>query len=185
MSEWRSFVSILKATKAIFWSSRSPFANGFGGPDGSHRSRHGAGCFFIHAAYGQNQQRFGHYRRPAGQKEDRDDPDATERLPVPKGVEVYEVNGPLFFAAAHNFKETLTRTNRRPKYLIIRMRHVPIVDATGVHNLWEVLKEFKAQGTQIVLSGEPNVFNSLERGIVEWLGSQRMFRYPQGTEAGE
>lgn len=105
-------------------------------------------------------------------KEALDDPDATERLPVPKGVEVYEVNGPLFFAAAHNFKETLTRTNRRPKYLIIRMRHVPIVDATGVHNLREVLKEFKAQGTRIVLSGvQPEVFNSLEKaGIVEWLG---------------
>jgi len=109
-------------------------------------------------------------------REDGNDPDATERLPVPKGVEVYEVNGPLFFAAAHNFKETLTRTNRRPKYLIIRMRHVPLIDATGIHNLEEVLKEFKAQGTQIVLSGvQPDVFNSLEKaGIVEWLGSQNV-----------
>lgn len=110
------------------------------------------------------------------QLEMEDDPAATERLPVPGEVEVYEVNGPLFFAAAHNFKETLTRTNRRPKYLIIRMRHVPIIDATGIHHLHEVLKEFSTRGTKVILSGvQPDVFNSLEKaGIVEWLGRENV-----------
>ncbi len=108
--------------------------------------------------------------------EDQNDPEATEKLLIPKGVEVYEVNGPLFFAAAHNFKETLTRTNRSPKYLIIRMRFVPIIDGTGIHNLKEVLKEFKAQGTKTVLSGiQPDVMGSLEKaGLVDWLGRENV-----------
>ncbi|MDX1941224.1 MAG: sulfate permease [Saprospiraceae bacterium] len=89
-----------------------------------------------------------------------DDPEATNKFSIPKGVEVYEVNGPLFFGAAHNFKESLNVIGKKPpQILIIRMRQVPIIDATGLHNLKEVLKRLTTSGkTKVILSGvQPEV----------------------------
>ncbi|MBK7873241.1 MAG: STAS domain-containing protein [Saprospiraceae bacterium] len=88
-------------------------------------------------------------------QEELDDPEATDKFIIPKGVEVYEVNGPLFFGAAHNFKESLNIIGKKsPQILIIRMRQVPIIDATGLHNLKEVLKRLASSGkTKIILSG--------------------------------
>lgn len=107
-------------------------------------------------------------------EEEVDDPEATEKFIIPKGVEVYEVNGPLFFGAAHNFKESLNIIGKKPpKILIIRMRQVPIIDATGLHNLKEVLKRLTTSGkTQVMLSGvQPEVYEALmQAGILEMLG---------------
>jgi len=88
-------------------------------------------------------------------QEELDDPEATDKFIIPKGVEVYEVNGPLFFGAAHNFKESINIIGKKsPQVLIIRMRQVPIIDATGLHNLKEVLKRLIANGkTKVILSG--------------------------------
>ena len=72
---------------------------------------------------------------------------------VPEGVMLYEVNGPLFFGASQKFRDTLQDINQHPRVLIIRMRHVPLVDATGVQRLREVVHYFRASGTQVVLSG--------------------------------
>ena len=58
---------------------------------------------------------------------------------MPPGVEVYEINGPFFFGAAEKFKDTLARVSRTPKVLIIRMRHVPAIDSTGLHALRDVV----------------------------------------------
>lgn len=100
--------------------------------------------------------------------EETDDPYATEKLAVPTGVEVYEVNGPLFFGAAHNFKESLnTIGKKRPLIMIIRMRYVPIIDATGLHNLKEILKRIQANKTQVILSGvQPAVYEELDKAHI-------------------
>ena len=50
---------------------------------------------------------------------------------MPKGVAVYEINGALFFGAAHKFKSALPRVEKSPRVLILRMRNVPLIDATG------------------------------------------------------
>lgn len=99
------------------------------------------------------------------------DPFATEKIAVPTGVEVYEVNGPLFFGAAHNFKESLnTIGKKRPQIMIIRMRHVPIIDATGLHNLKEILKRIQASKTQVILSGvQPAVYEELDKARILFL----------------
>jgi sulfate permease, SulP family len=99
-----------------------------------------------------------------------------EKLNVPKGFEVYEVSGPLFFGVAHNFKEALTNIHRQPKGLILRMRQVPFVDATGIHNLKEMLKSFLAQKITVILSGvQPDVYEPLEKaGIIEMLGPENV-----------
>lgn len=77
-----------------------------------------------------------------------------EELPeIPDGVVLYEINGPLFFGASQKFQEILTDLNQQPKILILRMRHVPFIDATGINGLKEVCRKLQASGTEIVISG--------------------------------
>jgi SulP family sulfate permease len=71
---------------------------------------------------------------------------------LPPGVEVFEITGPLFFGAAYKFKEAIKFIERPPKVLIIRMRQVPIIDATGIKTIVEVYKESKKRGTKLILS---------------------------------
>ncbi len=98
--------------------------------------------------------------------------DGTDALDVPNGVEVYEVNGPLFFGASYKFRETIMVTGKNPKILIIRMRHVPVVDATGLHNLKETIRQVREMKTKVILSGvQHNVYEELRKaGIVALLG---------------
>lgn len=71
---------------------------------------------------------------------------------IPKEIEVFEITGPLFFGAAHKFKDAIKYIEKTPKILIIRMRKVPIIDATGIRTLEEVYKESKHRGTKLILS---------------------------------
>nr|WP_296988987.1 sulfate permease [Prevotella sp.] len=74
-------------------------------------------------------------------------------LIIPQGVEVYEINGPYFFGAGNKFEEIMASFGDRPKVRIIRMRKVPFVDSTGIHNLTNLCEMSKKEGIQIVLSG--------------------------------
>ena len=80
------------------------------------------------------------------------DPESMEKYIIPKEVEIFEITGPLFFGAAYKFKEAMRFIENPPKVLIIRMRKVPIIDATGIKTLQEIQKEWKNQGTKIILS---------------------------------
>jgi SulP family sulfate permease len=71
---------------------------------------------------------------------------------LPEDVEVFEITGPLFFGAAYKFRDAMKYIKQRPKVLIIRMRHVPIIDATGIQTLKEVVQESKKHHTKIILS---------------------------------
>ncbi|PWT96771.1 MAG: sodium-independent anion transporter [Bacteroidetes bacterium] len=75
-----------------------------------------------------------------------------EQYSVPQHVEVFEINGPLFFGAAYKFKDAIREVEKTPRVLIIRMRKVPIIDVTGIRTLQEVYKEFRKKGTRIILS---------------------------------
>ena len=76
-----------------------------------------------------------------------------DHLIIPQGVEVYEINGPYFFGAGNKFEEIMASFGDRPKVRIIRMRKVPFVDSTGIHNLTNLCEMSKKEGIQIVLSG--------------------------------
>jgi SulP family sulfate permease len=80
------------------------------------------------------------------------DRDAIGNFTLPEQVEVFEITGPLFFGAAYKFKDAMKFIEEPPKVLIIRMRQVPIIDATGINVLQEVFKESKHKGTKLVLS---------------------------------
>lgn len=80
------------------------------------------------------------------------DSEAVSNYTIPQGVEVFEITGPLFFGAAYKFKEAMKFIEKPPKVLIIRMRQVPIIDATGVRTIEEVYKEAKHRHTKLILS---------------------------------
>jgi SulP family sulfate permease len=89
-----------------------------------------------------------------------DDEDETEadddtrriRESVPDGVEIYEINGPLFFGAVASFKDTLARVSRKPRVLIISMRKVPSLDSTALHALKDVVQRTRKDGTKVLLA---------------------------------
>ncbi|HKD37452.1 MAG TPA: STAS domain-containing protein, partial [Pirellulales bacterium] len=105
------------------------------------------------------------------------DPNAVAAREIPKGVEVYEVNGPLFFGVADRLKDTLNTLERPPRVFILRMRRVPAVDASGIHALEEFHAKCHRQGTVLLLSGvhaQPlNAFMKVR--FDETLGSSTMF----------
>ena len=76
-----------------------------------------------------------------------------EHLIIPKGVEVYEINGPYFFGIATRFEEMMANMGDRPKVRIVRMRKVPFIDSTGVHNLTNLCEMCHKDNIQVVLSG--------------------------------
>ena len=104
---------------------------------------------------------------------------------IPKGVKVFEITGPLFFGAAYKFKDAMRYVEKQSKVLIIRMRHVPLIDATGIQSLQEVSNELKKHHTKLILSevnskqvlkelkdsrllfaiGKGNVFETLEQAL--------------------
>ena len=87
-----------------------------------------------------------------------------EHLTIPEGVEVYEINGPYFFGAGNRFEDIMARYGRHPKVRIIRMRKVPFIDSTGLHNLENMCLMSQKEGVTVVLSGvNPKVEAVLKR----------------------
>lgn len=76
-----------------------------------------------------------------------------EHLTIPEHVEVYEINGPYFFGIANKFEEVMANMKARPEVRIIRMRRVPFIDSTGMHNLANLIEMSKKENIRIVLSG--------------------------------
>ena len=94
-----------------------------------------------------------------------------EVLDVAQGVEIYEIDGPFFFGVATKFDELMRNSMaRKPIVRIIRMRKVPFIDATGVHNLETLINSSQAEGIHVVLSGvNENVHRVLSSAHVEKL----------------
>ncbi|MDY3267080.1 MAG: sulfate permease [Phocaeicola sp.] len=99
-----------------------------------------------------------------------------EHLIIPDGVEVYEINGPYFFGIATKFEDTMSQLGDRPKIRIIRMRKVPFIDSTGIHNLTTLCQMSQKEDIHIILSGvNDNVHNTLEKsGFYELLGKENI-----------
>lgn len=76
-----------------------------------------------------------------------------EKLSIPAGVEVYEIDGPFFFGVANKFDECMKTIGDKPKIRIIRMRKVPFMDTTGLHNLESLYRLSAKEKIRIILSG--------------------------------
>jgi sulfate permease, SulP family len=94
-----------------------------------------------------------------------------------KGISVYEISGPFFFASAKEYVEVLKSTGSQSKVLIIRMRHVPFIDATGIQNFKSAIEQLLHNGTRIILSGvNTGVRAELDRGgISKMIGEQNIY----------
>ncbi len=94
-----------------------------------------------------------------------------EVLNVEPGVEIYEIDGPFFFGVATKFDELMrTSMANKPIVRILRMRKVPFIDATGVHNLEILINSSQSEGIHVVLSGvNENVHKVLEHANIEKL----------------
>lgn len=88
----------------------------------------------------------------------------TEKLVIPKGIEVYEIDGPFFFGLASKIDEVDRVSHKEIKVRVIRMRKVPFIDSTGLNNLRNLWKRSRKVGITVVLSGvNDKVRNSLEK----------------------
>jgi SulP family sulfate permease len=109
--------------------------------------------------------------------EEKPDPNAIGKRRVPSGVEVFEINGPFFFGAAETFRDTLRALRTKPKVLIVRMRQVPVIDATGLHLLEELHSQCRRDGTRVVFSGvhaQP-LFALQRTELFEHIGAENVF----------
>jgi len=104
------------------------------------------------------------------------DPNAVQRRAIPEGVLVYEITGPFFFGAAARFKEELTAIAERPRVLILRLRHVLVIDSTGLNALRDVIRRSKGEGALVVLADvHAQVVVALERsGMYDELGEDNV-----------
>ena len=95
---------------------------------------------------------------------------------LPKGISVYEINGPFFFGAANKYKEVLKEVGIKSKVMILRMRNVPFIDATGMHNFKEVLKTLNNYKVKIILSGvRQGVYDTLITSDIEHYISKDLY----------
>ncbi len=99
-----------------------------------------------------------------------------EHLTIPEGAKVYEINGPYFFGIGNKFEEMMGDMGGRARVRIIRMRKVPFIDSTGVHNLSNMCKMCTQMGVKVVLSGvNPTVMKVLENaGMDEIVGKENI-----------
>jgi SulP family sulfate permease len=96
---------------------------------------------------------------------------------IPDGVEVYEINGPFFFGAASKFKEIMHRVENPPKVMILRMRNVPAIDATGLNLLSDIIKKNKDENVHLILSGvhaQP-LFALTQYKLIDEVGEENIF----------
>jgi len=102
---------------------------------------------------------------------------AIYRRQIPLGVEVYEINGPFFFGAAEKFKDTLSEVSRKPKILIIRMRHVPAIDSTAMHALRDLVRRTRRDKTVVYFSDiQPQPLLALRQSeLLQELGEANVF----------
>lgn len=102
------------------------------------------------------------------------DADGIARRKIPRGVQVYEIEGPFFFGAAERFKDTLAEVAGNPRALILRMRNVPAIDSTGLRALGEVLRRSQKGKIRVLLTevGEQPLAAMRRAGLVELVGEE-------------
>lgn len=108
--------------------------------------------------------------------EDGDDPQEAV-LTVPEGVEVFEIDGPFFFGAASMFQDEI-RKIKMPKVLILRLRHVPAIDATGLRALEDVVNSTRRGKTILLISGiHKQPADAMKKaGLIQKIGHDRIHK---------
>lgn len=100
--------------------------------------------------------------------------DSTARLP--RGIQIYSIDGPFFFGAAEKLQRTLDSIQQHAETLVLRMGRVPFIDSTGIEALMELIEDFHKAGSRVVLCElRPNVAEKLERaGVLDRIGRENL-----------
>ncbi|MBF0594638.1 MAG: sulfate permease [Candidatus Omnitrophica bacterium] len=97
---------------------------------------------------------------------------------IPKGVEIYEINGPLFFGAANRFDEVDREVNGTTvKARILRFRDVPLIDSTGMHALKSFYGKCQRSGIKLIITGlhvQP-LNEMVKSNLYELIGEENVF----------
>lgn len=96
---------------------------------------------------------------------------------IPDSIAIYEISGPLFFASARTYSQVIENIGLKSLVMIIRMRHVSFVDHTGMHNLRDTVRILKHHGVHVILSGvNKDVMKDFDRGgIRKMVGEENVF----------
>ena len=99
-----------------------------------------------------------------------------EVLLLPRGIEVYEIDGPFFFGVANKFDEKMREIGDDPNVRVIRMRKVPFIDSTGINNLETLCRSAKKEKIQMILSGvSDEVYDKLKKSkVTELVGEENI-----------
>ena len=117
------------------------------------------------------------FRENGAEFPERTDPEAISNKNVPAHVQVYEIDGPFFFGAADMLQDVLSNLQTQPKVFILRMRHVPIIDASGMHALKEFYYRCQKSHIQLLLSDIHGHLQLVLRkfGMNQLIGDQNIF----------
>lgn len=96
---------------------------------------------------------------------------------LPKEISVYEISGPFFFASAKQYAQLIQQIGLKSKTIVIRMRHVPFIDATGFHNFKAVIDSLQKSNVRIILSGvNESVLLDMEKyDLISKIGKDHIF----------
>ncbi len=134
-----------------------------------------ASFLFLNKLVKSSKHRF--LKESLKEEEDKEDPFAITARKIPDEIEVFEIFGPLFFAATENFRSALGRINRVPKVLILRMRHVPTIDASGIRALEDLFVKTQKEKTLLLFSGVPPLLKEAFKrsGFLKKVGEEHCF----------
>ncbi|WP_327753646.1 SulP family inorganic anion transporter [Sphingobium sp. SJ10-10] len=116
-------------------------------------------------------------------RREEEDEDVHQRDALPFGVEVFRIDGPVFFGVANELLDTLRRIGRAPRVIILRMRRVPLLDASGVTAIEEIVHHATSAGTQIILSGVQAQPKAMLERVSLGPGSRRVIHSEDFPEA--
>ena len=161
MSEWRSFISIIKGSKYdVLVLLVTFFLTVFADLTVAIE----VGMILASLLFMQRMSRFSNVTSLEADKDNIEDYSS-----LTEGLSVYEINGPFFFGAANKYKEVLKEVGIKSNVLVLRMRNVPFIDATGMHNFKEVLKTLNHIKVKVTLSGgRQSVYDELIKSDIEY-----------------
>jgi sulfate permease, SulP family len=115
--------------------------------------------------------------KPYKEENEQYDIDSIDKKNVPQGVEVFEITGPFFFGVADNLKTVLSNIELSPKIFILRMRKVPMIDASGMHSLLDFYDSCQKRGAILFLSGvgDPLLKSLKKFDVIKTIGEQNVF----------
>lgn len=176
MSEWRSFISLLKGPRggAVVLLATFLVTVLFDLTVAIEIGMVLSLMIFMH-----RMSRITHVRivEEEVEEEEIDRKSQVSKIKVPQGVEVYEINGPFFFGASHKFEEAMRVVEKMPRVRILRLSYVPMIDSTGLYSLKGFFEKCRANHVELIIAGiRPQPLSALKKaGLYELIGEKNIF----------